>query len=80
MIEKMRIKIKQTKRTLNIPGIDAIKDITTSFIPSFFDITLNGLSALKALNAFKDWKADMSKEPSVKLKSIREVITTKKSN
>ena len=34
-------------------GIDAIKDITTNFIPSFFEITLNGLSARKALNAFK---------------------------
>ena len=53
MMEKIRMKRKQTKRTLDIEGTDAIRDITTSFIPSSLEITLNGLSARKARNAFK---------------------------
>ena len=54
MMEKIKMKRKQTKRTLDMEGIDAINDITTSFIPSSFEMTLKGLSARKALNAFKD--------------------------
>jgi hypothetical protein len=54
-IDSIKINREQTKRTLDIDGIDAISAITTSFIPSSFEITLNGLNALSALKAFKAW-------------------------
>ena len=71
---------KHTKSTFDIDGIDAIKAITTSFIPSFLEITLKGLSALKALSAFNAANC----EPSIPImknnKSIKEATTTKKSS
>ena len=53
MIEKIKMNNPQTRITFAIDGIDAIKAVTTNFIPSSFEITLSGLRALKALNAFK---------------------------
>ncbi len=60
IIEKININKEHTSSTLVIDGIEAIKAITTNFIPSLFEITLSGLKALNALKAFKAYSEFMS--------------------
>ncbi len=55
IIAKIKTTREHTSITLVIDGIDANKALTTSFIPSFYEITLNGLRALKALNALRPY-------------------------
>ena len=53
MIAKMRMISAQTISTFVIEGIEASKAFTTSFIPGFLEMTLNGLNPRNALKAFK---------------------------
>jgi nucleosome binding factor SPN SPT16 subunit len=53
IIEKIRMNREQTRSTFFIEGRDARRAFTTNRIPSFLDITRNGLKALSALRAFK---------------------------
>ena len=53
---------KQTMSTLDMEGIEAKRAFTTNFIPSFLEIILSGLNALKALRAFKDLSCPVSTE------------------
>jgi hypothetical protein len=55
-IAKIKIKRPQTIVTFVIEGKEDNKAFTISFMPLFLEIILNGLSALRALNAFKDCK------------------------
>jgi len=52
MIENTKTNKEATSMTLIIDGSEAVKAITTSFIPSSLEMTLNGLKHLKALRAF----------------------------
>ena len=51
---------EHTSNTLDIDGIDAMSAITTSFMPSSFEMTLSGRNALKALKAFNAENYDIS--------------------
>lgn len=53
MIAKIKMKSKLTSMTLAIDGNDAKRAFTMSRMPSFLDIILRGLNALKARSAFK---------------------------
>jgi hypothetical protein len=56
MMENISMKSEHTSITFFIEGIDASKALTTNLIPSFFEITLSGLNALRALNAFSIYR------------------------
>ena len=73
------MKREQTNKTLLIDGIDAINAMTTNFIPSSLEITLNGLNALRALRAFNALNLVIFIPDKYKIKSISEAVTTKKS-
>lgn len=66
----------ETIKTFPRAGKELNIDSTTILRPSFLEITLSGLKALNALKAFKDLKALVSEMK----KSIRAVITTRKSS
>ena len=70
-----------TRSTLVIDGIEVIRAPTTSFIPSFFETIRKGLSARKALRAFKDLRESAPPPPvnSGITSSAIDDITTKKS-
>lgn len=68
---------EETSITFANAGIELKIDSTTSFNPSFLEITLNGLSALRALKAFSDFKALLLTSDIKKSRSA--VHTTKKS-
>jgi hypothetical protein len=58
----------QTKSTFVILGKEANKAFTTSLSPSFLDIILRGLNALKALNdfnAFNDYASPPAESSSL---------------
>ena len=67
----------ETSITFARAGIELKIDSTTIFRPSFLEITLRGLRALIALNAFRDLRAVV--EVSAIKKSISAVHTTNKS-
>ena len=50
-MEAIKMNNEHTRSTLDMDGIDAMSAITTSFIPSSFEMTLRGLNARNALNA-----------------------------
>ena len=79
IIENIRIKREHTRSTFAIDGIEASNAFTTSLIPSFREITLNGRSprsALKALSACKDVTFNSASSNPI---LIREAVTTKAS-
>lgn len=59
IIENIIIKRPQTNKTLVIEGIEESRALTTNLIPSFLEIILNGLNALKALKAFNDFSVEL---------------------
>jgi hypothetical protein len=80
MIPKIRIKREQTSSTFVIDGSEARRAFVTSLIPSFLEIILSGLRALKALRAFNACK-DCRLTPLILVnRSIRDATTTKASN
>lgn len=72
-----------TRTTLVMAGMEAKRAFTTILNPSFLLTILNGLSARKALNAFRLFKVDRSVSPlvakKVKYKSTNDASTTAKS-
>ena len=52
IIANINMNKPHTSKTLAIDGMDAMSAITTSFIPSSFEMTLRGRNALNALRAF----------------------------
>ena len=62
-------------------GIEVIKAPTTSFMPSFLETILRGLSARKALKAFSDFKESLLPPPVMIGRKIssKDDMTTKKS-
>ena len=80
MMENTNMKSEATSNTFVIDGNDAVRAITTSFIPSSFEITLKGRKALRALKAFKDQNPVRSIFVIKNTKSIAEQITTRKSS
>lgn len=64
-----------TTPTFKIPDADYSKAVTTNFILRLCEINLKGLSVLKSLNILTNAKFILVKD-----KSIRLVITMKKSN
>ena len=80
MMEKIKIKREQTSKTLDMDGIEAIRAMTTSFIPSSLEITLRGLKARNDLKAFNIDIVVMSTPASINDKSTKEATTTKKSS
>ena len=71
-----------TKNTLVIAGIDAKRVFTTICKPSFLLMKRNGLSALNALSAFKDFSDSVSCPDCEKVnpKSTNDAITMIKSS
>ena len=61
-------------------GKAANNAFTTIFNPSFLEIILKGLNALKAHNAFNDFNAELPPPDSVIQTSVIEITTTKKSS
>ena len=80
MIEKIRMNREQTRRTLVIDGSEASKAFTTKRIPSSLLITLRGLNPRNDLNDFSAYNYCMSIPITMKLKSIIETVTTKRSS
>jgi hypothetical protein len=58
--ENIKMNNKHMSNTLNKADRELNKALTTSLSPSFLLITLKGLNALKALNAFNDFKLDLA--------------------
>jgi len=88
-IAKIRMKRMQTIVTFIIEGREAKRAFTISFIPWFLEIILSGLKALRALNAFTDFKLEVKAPPSppsgscvavedltITTKSIKDAATT----
>jgi len=76
---KMSMNRVQTSSTLVIDGIDARRAFTTNLIPSSLAIILNGLKALNALRAFKDYRDCILTPATKNARSSKEKITTKAS-
>lgn len=80
MMEKIKMKREQTSKTFDMEGIEAIRAMTTNFIPSSLEITLSGLKARNDLKAFSNDIVVMSTPANIKAKSTKEATTTKKSS
>lgn len=61
--------------TLNKLGMAVSNEFTTIFIPSFFDTTLSGLSALRALNPLKKLTLTSDKLSRIQFRTENETIT-----
>ena len=80
MIEKIKMKREHTSKTFDMEGIEAMRAMTTNFIPSSFEMTLSGLKARNDLKALSNDIVVISTLANINAKSTNEATTTKKSS